>query len=30
MKLETTPNELLHHFGYENAEIRSMAWIEKP
>ncbi|HAA9652547.1 TPA_asm: DUF445 domain-containing protein, partial [Listeria monocytogenes] len=29
MQLETTPNELLHHFGYENAEIRSMAWIEK-
>ncbi|EAF2356496.1 DUF445 family protein [Listeria monocytogenes] len=29
MQLETTPNELLHHLGYENAEIRSMAWIEK-
>ncbi|EAE2694091.1 DUF445 domain-containing protein [Listeria monocytogenes] len=29
MQLETTPNELLHHFGYENAEIRSMTWVEK-
>ncbi|UHP09675.1 DUF445 family protein [Listeria marthii] len=28
MQLETTPNELLHHLGYENAEVRSVAWLE--
>ncbi|MBC1807561.1 DUF445 domain-containing protein [Listeria sp. FSL L7-0993] len=28
MQLETTPNELLHYFGYENAEVRSIAWLE--
>ncbi|EAD5869025.1 DUF445 domain-containing protein [Listeria innocua] len=29
MKLETTPNELLHHLGYENAEVRSISWLER-
>ncbi|HCJ4329725.1 TPA: DUF445 domain-containing protein [Listeria innocua] len=29
MKLETTTNELLHHLGYENAEVRSISWLER-
>lgn len=28
MQLETTPNELLHQLGYENAEGRSISWLE--
>ncbi|MBC1966759.1 DUF445 domain-containing protein [Listeria welshimeri] len=28
MQLETTPNELLHQLGYENAEDRSISWLE--
>lgn len=28
MQLETTPNELLHQLGYENAEVRSISWLE--
>lgn len=28
MQLETRPNELLHQLGYENAEGRSISWLE--
>lgn len=28
MQLETTPNELLHQLGYENAEGRYISWLE--
>ncbi|MBC2282572.1 DUF445 domain-containing protein [Listeria welshimeri] len=28
MQLETTPNELLHQLGYENAEGHSISWLE--